>query len=118
MTIDPEDRPADRWSDNEERLYQQRRRRILVLRVLFLAFAGLVAAAVIVGGGASYALIAAAIAALAATALTGARWQLNGNVADSFGPAARGRRADRKHQRARREQAIRNGTWRPPGAVR
>jgi hypothetical protein len=42
----------------------------------------------------------------------GARWGLSSNAAESWSAAAQ-RSAGRKASRARREQAIRDGTWRP-----
>lgn len=106
------------WSDHEEELFQQDRRRRRVLGVLFMAFLVLGGVALVIHGAGFDVAFAAALAALGATALLGARWHLNGNAADAFGQAARERRTDRKHQLYRRRQAIAQGTWRPPGAQR
>jgi uncharacterized membrane protein YqjE len=106
------------WSDHEEDLFQQKRRRSRVLGALFLIFVALAIVAMVLPGGSSYVALAASLAALAATALLGARWHLNGNAADAVGSVARERRAERRHRLARRQEAIREGTWRPPSPPR
>ena len=106
------------WSDHEEKLFQQDRRRRRALGALFAAFLVLGSVALAIPGAGSGVAFAAALAALGGTAALGARWHLNGNVANAFGQVARERRADRKHRLDRRQQAIVRGTWRPPGARR
>ncbi|HEY2549472.1 MAG TPA: hypothetical protein VGI64_02725 [Streptosporangiaceae bacterium] len=103
------------WSDQEEVLLQQHRKRGWVMRATFAAFVALAVAAYLLPGAASYVALAAALAALAGTILLGAVWRMNGSIADSYGQAARDARAERRHRLARRERAIRTGTWRPSG---
>lgn len=102
------------WSDHEEELWQQDHRRGRLLQALFGAFVALLVVAMTVHHAAGEAALVLSLAALAGAALLGGRWHMNGNTADAFGRAARQRKADRRHKRARREQAIREGTWSPP----
>jgi uncharacterized membrane protein len=102
------------WSDHEEERFQLRNRRVRILRALFCGFVLLAAGALILRDAASVALFIAALVALGATALLGARWQLNGNTAATRRQRLE-RRAERQDLGARRERAIREGTWAPPG---
>ncbi len=84
-----------------------------IMLATFLAFVVLLVVAMVAKGTLSTVLAVGAFGALGATALLGSRWNLNGSTADAFGEARRRKRADRQHRRARREQAIHEGTWRP-----
>jgi hypothetical protein len=114
----PDHEEALSWSDHEEELFQQDRRRRHTLGALFAAFLILAAVALTIHGAGSGVAFAAALAALGGAALLGARWRLNGSVADAFGQVARERRAERKHRLYRRRQAIVRGAWQPPGTRR
>jgi hypothetical protein len=109
------------WSDHEEAVYQLRRRRLRVLQRLMLVTLAHAVSAIVLETYTrhhrdlhlltSVAFIAS-LAGLGSVAVLGARWGLNSNATESWS-ATRQRRADRKTQRARRAQAVRDGTWRP-----
>jgi len=109
------------WSDHEEAVYQLRRRRQRVLqRLMLVTFAHAVSAIVLETYTrhhralhllTSVAFIAS-LAGLGSVALLGARWGLHSNATETWS-ATRQRRGDRRSQRARRAQAVRDGTWRP-----
>jgi hypothetical protein len=109
------------WSDHEEELFQLRRHRTRVLNRLLLAALVFLAAAVALdltgrhhrGLGLVSGLVWAGFAlAFGTTALLGTRWGMNSNTAERW-QVTRERRAARKAQAARREQAIKDGTWSP-----
>jgi hypothetical protein len=102
------------WSDREEEPFQQERGRVRIMLATFLAFPVLLVVGMVLGGTLSSVLVVCAFAALAATVVLGARWNLNGSAAENFGGAKRRARADRQHRLARREQAIHDGSWQPP----
>lgn len=103
------------WSDHEEALYQLRRRRERVLQRFTLVTLAHVVAAIMLETynrhhRALHVLTVLAfvtsLAGFGSVAVLGARWGMKSNA------ASRQSSADRKAQRARREQAIRDGTWR------
>ncbi|MGE5287208.1 MAG: hypothetical protein ACM3ML_08410 [Micromonosporaceae bacterium] len=114
------------WSDHEETLYQLRLRRRKILQRLTLVT---LAHAVCVIVFEAYArhhrtlhaltvlVFAASLAGLASVAVLGARWGLNSNAAESWATAGQRRVSQRRMglraQRARRERAIGESTWRP-----
>jgi hypothetical protein len=111
------------WSDHEEAIYQLRRRRHRVLQQLMLVTLAHATAAIVLDTytrhhRALHLLTAvafiASLAGLGSVAVLGARWGLNSNAAESWS-ATRQRRSDRRAQWVRRQQAVRDGTWRPQG---
>jgi hypothetical protein len=103
------------WSDREEERFQLERHRVRIMLATFWAFVVLLVVGLILGGALSTVLVICAFASLAATILLGARWNLNGSAGEAFGSSKRRARADREHRLARREQAIRDRSWQPPG---
>ncbi len=111
------------WSDHEEALYQLRRRRQRVLQRLMLVILAHVVGVLELQTYTrhhrvlhvlSILALVASLAGLASVAVLGARWGMSSNAAESWS-ATRQAGAGRKAYRVRREQAIRDGTWRPQG---
>lgn len=109
------------WSDHEEALYQLRRRRQRVLQRLMLVILAHVVGALELQTYTrhhrvlhilSISALVASVVGLASVAVLGARWGMSSNAAESWS-AARQAGSGRRAYRARREQAIREGTWRP-----
>jgi len=109
------------WSDQEEALYQLRRRRRRVFQRLLLVMLAHVVGALEVETYTKHhrvlhiltlSALIASFAGLASVAVLGARWGMSSNAAETWS-SAQNRRAGRKDHRVRREQAIRDGTWRP-----
>ena len=109
------------WSDHEEALYQLRRRRKRALQQLMLVTLAHTVAAIVLDTytrhhRALYVLtvlaFVASLAGVGSVAVLGARWGLNSNAAESWS-ATRRRSSGQRAQRARREQALHDGTWRP-----
>jgi len=113
------------WPDHDEALYQLRRRRQRVLQRFTLVTFGHVAAAI---GLEAYArhhralhvltvsAFVASLAGLVSVAVLGARWGMSSNAAENWSSAWQrraGRKARRTAHRTRKEQAIRDGMWRP-----
>lgn len=103
------------WSDHEEALFQLRRRRERVLqRFTLVTLAHVVAAIMLETYNRHHRALpvltivafVTSLAGFSSVAVLGARWGINSNAASSQDSA------DRKAQHARREQAIRDGTWR------